>query len=546
MIGPNISPEMQAEAEAAARAAAMVEASPAVGMMMGPLTPGGPNTEGPLTDLGNWLGPRQFVKDWFGDIGGRFNAQFAAEAAAAEELAASPWLSQPAGAVGPTEQLTETLGDFGGWLGDTAGQINTSAGGFGDWLNSTLGIKTKGGIEYAPTQPMRKGPMGAPYMTVPVTSIPALLGQAMSPVATLFGQMLSPQGPSAPTAEEIASVQAEINKNRVNSLLQESMAPIIGPSPKPIAPMPSSLTPEQQKDRDRANLLLGESIAAMAPQVPTSATGGVYMTPLSVPESPAVAGQPAAEMPGVSTSVTITPEQATVIADANIKAVADAMVVSSTSGFTASALLIVQNMAKGLSGAIGGGASATEGLSTAAAGAAGPFSAIGTTIIAAISTGAIEAMDKLIKDVVAKLGELITTLTSEDNLKSSTKAGEKVGDSITGGIIEGLSGTDARSKFKGAADEIINYIKQVLKDAALAKSPSKLFRDEVGHNLTSGIAVGLIDRPAQHMLTTSANRLIDYTANAVNLRKMYNESGVYNTTRPAETNMRSTTNVNNE
>ena len=283
--------------------------------------------------------------------------------------------------------------------------------------------------------------------------------------------------------------------------------------------------------------------------VPTvSTTGRGMVLPPSQYDATATtdvttAGQGAAGVAGVAGTVTITPEQAATIAAANIKAVADAMLAAATMGFTATAAAITTTIAASITSAATGtgaaaGAAADAGTGTAAAGG-GAFWSAG----AAISTEIIRGITEYIDDpgifaVGLKFMDMLVLFGGEGNglRVLAWGMGKNVGGDITDGLVEGMSGPGAKSKFQSAADSIVSYIKDVLRDAALVKSPSRLFANEVGLPLTQGIAEGMFGAPAQRALTVASNRLLDYAGDGLSRKSLYN-GNVPSFGSPAESNM---------
>ena len=71
-----------------------------------------------------------------------------------------------------------------------------------------------------------------------------------------------------------------------------------------------------------------------------------------------------------------------------------------------------------------------------------------------------------------------------------------------------MTNQDAESRFSDMADAVIATILRLLKGAADSASPSKLMRDEVGFNLSAGIAEGMIMPSANKLLEDSSGNVI--------------------------------------
>lgn len=75
-----------------------------------------------------------------------------------------------------------------------------------------------------------------------------------------------------------------------------------------------------------------------------------------------------------------------------------------------------------------------------------------------------------------------------------------VGSYITAGVADGMDGTAAINK----AQSIVDQVKNKMKEAADIHSPSRLFRDEIGKNISLGLAVG-IEEYGREAVNTAQN-----------------------------------------
>lgn len=97
------------------------------------------------------------------------------------------------------------------------------------------------------------------------------------------------------------------------------------------------------------------------------------------------------------------------------------------------------------------------------------------------------------------------TTKSKDLMNGSVSAMKTVdfkpvGSYITSGVEQGMDGTAAINK----AQSIVDQIKNKMKEAADIHSPSRLFRDEIGKNISLGLAVG-IEEYGREAVNTAQN-----------------------------------------
>ncbi|WP_413486764.1 tape measure protein [Carnobacterium maltaromaticum] len=97
------------------------------------------------------------------------------------------------------------------------------------------------------------------------------------------------------------------------------------------------------------------------------------------------------------------------------------------------------------------------------------------------------------------------TTKSKDLMNGSVSAMKTVdfkpvGSYITAGVADGMDGTAAINK----AQTIVDQVKNKMKEAADIHSPSRLFRDEIGKNISLGLAVG-IEEYGREAVNTAQN-----------------------------------------
>ena len=133
--------------------------------------------------------------------------------------------------------------------------------------------------------------------------------------------------------------------------------------------------------------------------------------------------------------------------------------------------------------------------------------------IAAITKTSNNELAKLQSDYKKQYAELNTDMS--DALKTMIGNAKKTGEDAVAGLIAGLEAKEKKAKKKGKdvgkavgigvaaglesslkdaqakATDLINEINTAMKKAAKIKSPSRLFRDEVGEQIAAGVAVGM-------------------------------------------------------
>lgn len=107
-------------------------------------------------------------------------------------------------------------------------------------------------------------------------------------------------------------------------------------------------------------------------------------------------------------------------------------------------------------------------------------------LIAGIKKGATK------KSTAADLKTVSTKISK--GLGDLPAAGKTIGDNTLQGIIDGLTN---KKKIDASAKDMINALKKSLQKAADIHSPSRLFKKEIGVQLSAGVAEGIKDRSAQ-------------------------------------------------
>lgn len=115
--------------------------------------------------------------------------------------------------------------------------------------------------------------------------------------------------------------------------------------------------------------------------------------------------------------------------------------------------------------------------------------------------------DSSASGAVTAVNEFESTLSSELNEVGSTSysAGSNIGKNIGSGLSAGIK--NSLESVRTSAVLAVNTAKNAMKNQAVARSPSRLFRDEIGLNIGLGVAEG-IDKSAVQVGAASS-RLVD-------------------------------------
>ncbi len=123
------------------------------------------------------------------------------------------------------------------------------------------------------------------------------------------------------------------------------------------------------------------------------------------------------------------------------------------------------------------------------------FKTAGKALGEAIMKGIIEGIEENIAAVVGAINNLFGEdgIESTETFKKAKESGIKIGKEITKGVAEGMIAPDVLVILREAAQKLIEEAQQAVEQAAGIESPSTLFRNYVGRNITSGISLGMID-----------------------------------------------------
>lgn len=123
------------------------------------------------------------------------------------------------------------------------------------------------------------------------------------------------------------------------------------------------------------------------------------------------------------------------------------------------------------------------------------FEDAGQTLGEALMDGIISGIEDGLDGVLGAINELL----GEDGLGASsivdkaTEAGEKIGTAFGLGIADGIIAPEVVNAIADAAIAIVKEATEQVENAAGIESPSTLFRDRVGKNITAGIALGMVE-----------------------------------------------------
>lgn len=137
------------------------------------------------------------------------------------------------------------------------------------------------------------------------------------------------------------------------------------------------------------------------------------------------------------------------------------------------------------------------------------FKNVGKDLGEALMEGIINAIEDQTDAVIGAVNTLFGDdgVESTELLDKSKASGVKIGKAFTEGVAEGILAPTALAAIKQAVEEMIQQAEDAAKKAAGVESPSTLFRDSIGKNLTAGIGIGMMD---------GLDGLTDITKNIIN------------------------------
>ena len=134
------------------------------------------------------------------------------------------------------------------------------------------------------------------------------------------------------------------------------------------------------------------------------------------------------------------------------------------------------------------------------------FKNAGKDLGEALMEGMKEAIEDQTASVIGAINNVFGAEGAGSNtlIQKATDAGKKIGQAFTEGVAEGILAPLALVAIRDAVVEMINEAQQAAEQAAGIQSPSTLFRDRIGVNLTAGIGEGMIDGVGSLIETTRA------------------------------------------
>jgi TP901 family phage tail tape measure protein len=134
---------------------------------------------------------------------------------------------------------------------------------------------------------------------------------------------------------------------------------------------------------------------------------------------------------------------------------------------------------------------------------------IGSDSVAGLIQGIRNASEEPqnIVEIYKSTTKISNTLTT--GLSTLPDEGKILGENTLSGILEGLMD---QSKIDSAAQDVVDSIKRAMQDAADIHSPSRLFRDAVGVQISAGVGEGIAD--GTQAAVQSAEQLMEETMEA--------------------------------
>lgn len=123
------------------------------------------------------------------------------------------------------------------------------------------------------------------------------------------------------------------------------------------------------------------------------------------------------------------------------------------------------------------------------------FKTVGRDLGEALMDGIVEGIEDNISKVMGALGVIFGKdgTNSKDIIDLAKNAGIELGKQFTLGMAEGIVAPTVLTAIRDAVAELIKETVKAAEKEAGVESPSTLFRDAIGKNLTAGIGVGMLD-----------------------------------------------------
>lgn len=136
---------------------------------------------------------------------------------------------------------------------------------------------------------------------------------------------------------------------------------------------------------------------------------------------------------------------------------------------------------------------------------------LGEALVAGVVEGITDNISSIIGAVLNLFGEEGTEST--EVFERAKESGIKIGKEFTIGMAEGMIAPSVLQAIREAAQQVVEEAQNAAESAAGIASPSTLFRDRVGKNITAGITLGMVD---------GTEDLVDGMTNVIN--RIYREA----------------------
>jgi len=137
------------------------------------------------------------------------------------------------------------------------------------------------------------------------------------------------------------------------------------------------------------------------------------------------------------------------------------------------------------------------------------FKSVGKELGKALMEGIVSGIEDQISSVIGAINVVFGEdgTQASEVLTTAKDSGKKIGIEFTKGVAEGVVAPAALIAIKDAVIKMIQEAQAAAEKAAGIESPSKLFRDAIGKNITAGVSLGIIDGVDE--LVNSAKNMMD-------------------------------------
>jgi len=120
--------------------------------------------------------------------------------------------------------------------------------------------------------------------------------------------------------------------------------------------------------------------------------------------------------------------------------------------------------------------------------------------------GMTDGIDSGSPEVQASVSRLI--LESESAGSGAYGSGMRIGELLAAGVAAGMTKLEAIGQVQAAASTVVSTARSSMESRAIIASPSKLFRDAIGQQLTLGVAEGMVSEKAREALHQAAGAAV--------------------------------------